>query len=183
MRIIAALLLLVLFQTAQAGEARVYWSAPTERVDGTPLTAADGIFYRVSWGQVSGDYTGTAETAAAEYQVTDLGAGIWYFAVQAIDSAGLVSAYSAEVSKSFESPPAPPGGLMVLSPALTVYTLVQSENRIALVPVGTVPPETACDSSQSVRDSNGIHAYVVPKAAVIWASDTVRSEVVVAECG
>lgn len=172
----------LIFATAMAGEARVFWTPPTQRVDGTPLSADDGLYYRVSWGQASRGYTETADTEASEHLVTDLGAGTWYFAVQAIDSAGLVSAFSNEGTKTFASSPPLPPSLTVQDGAQAAYGLVQSTNRMALIPVGIVPPGTECDAAQSIRDANGVQGYVVPRESVQWAG-TVRPRVVVAQCG
>lgn len=173
-------ILVMIAAPAFAGEAHVSWTAPTEREDDTPI---DGdLTYRVSWGQQSRQYTETAETAATEYQVTGLSPGSWYFAVQAIDSAGLESAYSNEGTKQIAgSPPLPPV-LTVQESARAAYGLVQSTDRFALVPVGMVPAGTECDPRQQVRDLNGVHGYVVPRDAVQWAG-SVRPRVVVAECG
>lgn len=172
------LLALLLPFAAVAGEATVSWTAPTERTDGTPLDGLSG--YIVFWGQASREYTESAFVDALSLRVEGLDTGTWYFTVVAVDLNGLESEYSAEVSKTFaEAPPEPPGDLTVASQ--TVYTLVQTADRIALVAVGTVPAGTACDATQYVRDSNGLRAYVVPKSAVSWAG-TVRAEVVVAEC-
>lgn len=181
MRYIVAALLLA-SAPAFAGQAVVSWTAPTERVDGTPLDNLAS--YRVVWGQTSGGYIAQMQVAApaTTYTVDGLGSGAWYFAVTAIDADGLESDYSNEATKSFTTPPVPPSGLVVLEAARAAYVIVQSENRIALVPVGTVPAGTACDSAQSVRDSNGVQGYVVPKSAVVWAG-SVRAEVVVAGCG
>ena len=177
--LIAALLLA---PTIYAGEARVSWTAPTQRVDGTALDNLAG--YRVLWGTASRDYIQSAVVTVptTTYTVTDLPEGTHYFAVTAFDADGLESAYSAEVSKVIQGttvPPIPPDGLVVI--AETAYALVQTLDRIALVAVGTVPAGTACDPDQYVRDSNGRDGFVVPKDAVTWAG-SVRAEVVVAAC-
>ena len=171
---------------SHAGEARVSWSAPTERTDGTPLTNLAG--YRVLWGTAPRNYVQSAVVMhpTTPYTVTDLPEGTHYFAVTAFDANDLESAYSAEVSKTIEAPPpaippAPPGGLTVQDTARAAYSFQNTIDRIALVPVGMVPAGTPCDGSQAVRDSNGVTGYVVPKSAVAWAG-SVRSEVVVAAC-
>lgn len=170
---------------SHAGEARVSWSPPTQRVDGTALDNLAG--YRVLWGTSSRDYIQSAVVMhpTTTYTVTDLPAGTHYFAVTAFDANDLESAYSAEVSKTIEAlpdiPPEPPAGLTVQETARAVYSFQNTADRITLVPVGTVPAGTPCNGEQAVRDSNGVTGYVVPKSAVTWAG-TVRSEVVVAEC-
>ena len=181
--LLLCIILLISVKTADA-ETTVSWTAPTQRTDGTPLLNLAGFV--IHWGTAPGEYTQSVrieDPAVLRHVIETLPPGTWYFAAQAFDANGLISDYSDEASKVIpDAPPAPPTGLTVLSPALFAYTLVQSENRIALVPAGTVPPGTPCDSSQSVRDSNGVLGYVVPKSAVDWAG-TVRAEVVVAECG
>jgi len=85
---------------AATGSATLSWRAPTERVDGSPIGQLVG--YRVLYGQVSRDYDFTVELNSAgitRYVVEGLGAGTWYFAIQAVTSDGLVSEPSAEASK------------------------------------------------------------------------------------
>lgn len=175
-RIVTGLLLLLAAAPSLAGEARLSWAEVTERTDGTPVQVAG---YRVYWGNEPGTHPSQATTAQTEYTVDGLGAGTWYFVVTAFDSDGLESDPSAEVSKTFaDAPPLPP------EPAVqeeTVYGLVQSTDRLALVPVGTVPVGTQCDD-QFIRDANGVEGHVVPRDAVQW-SGTVRPRVVVAQCG
>jgi hypothetical protein len=167
--------------TLWAGEARLSWVPPTEREDGSPI--GEALTYRVLWGQDSRQYDHSEMVSETEYTVADLGPGVWYFAVTAIDAGGLESDYSAEASKTFEaSPPLPPSGLTVQQGAQAAYGLVQSTDRFALVPVGIVPAGTECDPAQQIRDSNGVRAYVVPRSAVEWAG-SVRPRVVVAQCG
>ncbi len=86
---------------AAMGSATLNWSAPTERVDGSPIGELVG--YRVLYGQVSRSYDFTVELDSAgvtRYVIEGLGAGTWYFAIQAVTSDGLVSAPSAEASKT-----------------------------------------------------------------------------------
>jgi len=73
-----------------------------------------------------------------------------------VNSAGIESRYSNEASKTFAPRPNPPSMLTVQG-ELTVYTIVQSVDRVALVAVGNAQPGAPCDSAQSV---NGMH--VVP---------------------
>lgn len=184
-----AAVMTLLMMCAHAGEARLSWSAPTARVDGTPLAPSEIAGYRALWGTTSRAYTEEQVVDGLELEITGLLAGTWYFAVTAIDTAGLESAPSAEVSKTIEAspeaPPVPPSAVVVGGPdgsPQLAYVIVQSSNRIALVPVGTVPPGTPCDPQQVVRDSNGVTGFVVPASSVTWTG-TARRSVVVAECG
>ena len=97
---LAAFSVNVIAQGAAMGTATVSWSAPTQRVDGSPIGELAG--YRVLYGQNSRDYDHAIELNTAgidRYVLEGLGAGTWYFAVQAITSDGLSSAPSREVSK------------------------------------------------------------------------------------
>jgi hypothetical protein len=96
-----ALTVTVVAQGAATGTATVTWSAPTQRVDGSPIGELAG--YRVLYGKSSRNYDHTVEINTAginRYVLEGLGAGTWYFAVQAITSDGLSSAPSREVNKT-----------------------------------------------------------------------------------
>lgn len=146
------------------------WQAPTENTDGTPLT--DLTAYRVYYGLASGEYTAIIpldDPALVTYTVCDLApATEYFFAMTAWNSTGQESDFSTELVLTTDA--------LRIGEDLTVYTLVQTVDRIALVPVGTVPPDTECDPAQSV---NGMH--LVPVESVTWAG-TVESEVVVGAC-
>ena len=95
-----ALSVTVMAQGAATGTATVSWSAPTQRVDGSPIGELAG--YRVLYGNSSRNYDHSVELNTAginRYVIEGLGAGTWYFAVQAITRDGLTSAPSREVSK------------------------------------------------------------------------------------
>ena len=175
-----------LFGAAHAGEARLSWSAPTQRVDGSALDNLAG--YRALWGTTPRAYTEEQvinDPATLELQITGLAPGTWYFAVTAFDATGLESAYSAEVSKTIEASPNPlPPADPAIVPAGTqfAYIINQAGGRLALVPVGTVANGTVCDASQAVRDANGLTAFRVPAGAVTW-SGTVRRDLVFSQCG
>jgi hypothetical protein len=183
-RVILLTVLSILCGVAHAGEALLSWVPPTERVDGTALTSLAG--YRLLWGTAPRSYSEQVtvnDPGTTSYRITGLAPGTWYFAATAFDATGLESEYSAEVSKVIaDAQPLPPDAVRVVQDAArTAYVIVQTADRITLVPVGAVPAGTAC-GSQAIRDANGVTAYVVPRSAVTWAG-SVRSEVVVAECG
>ena len=82
--------------------ATVQWQAPTYNTDGTPITDLAG--YRVSYGMSPGNYTTTLNVTGAmttSAVVEGLGAGSYYFVVQAVTTAGSVSDFSNEVSRYF----------------------------------------------------------------------------------
>ena len=77
------------------------WQAPTSNEDGTPLTDLAG--YQVHYGQVSGQYLQTLslpDAAFTSVTIEDLTPATWYFAVKAVNSAGVVSSFSNEAWKS-----------------------------------------------------------------------------------
>lgn len=87
--------------TAATGNATLTWTAPTQREDGTALTAISG--YRIYYGRTSGSLTTSVNVSSGltTYVVENLAAGTWFFAMTTLDSAGLESARTSEVSKSF----------------------------------------------------------------------------------
>ncbi len=75
------------------------WQAPTQNVDGTPLTDLAG--YVIYWGTSSRNYTGSHTINSAtvtEWEAT-MAAGSYYFAMTAFDSENNESGYSNEVLK------------------------------------------------------------------------------------
>lgn len=80
------------------GNVTLSWSPPTERVDGSPLDRVAA--YRIMYGQQSRQYSRQVNIGEGmtRYTIGDLGPGRWYFSMVAIDSAGLESTPSAEVS-------------------------------------------------------------------------------------
>jgi len=79
----------------------VRWAAPTTNVDGTPITALQG--FRVHYGTASGQYSQSvliSSPAITSAVIEGLAPATWYFAVKAISSAGVESAYSSEASKT-----------------------------------------------------------------------------------
>ncbi|XOV83039.1 MAG: hypothetical protein ACFHXK_19570 [bacterium] len=76
----------------------VRWAAPTENVDGTPLTDLDG--FAVYWGDRSRDYDSSVNLGAGARQWTlDVAPGTYYLAVTAINSQNEESGYSNEIVK------------------------------------------------------------------------------------
>jgi hypothetical protein len=87
--------------TSTVGAATLSWYAPTQNVDGTALTDLAG--YNI--------YYGTSATAMTQkinintvgiltYVISNLSSGTWYFAITAVNSAGIESSPSEPVSKT-----------------------------------------------------------------------------------
>jgi len=83
------------------GVATLRWRAPTQNVDGSPLTDLSG--YRVHYGTGSRSYTDQRSLAATATQVDiELVEGTYYFAMTALDAEGNESAYSNEVVRTVQ---------------------------------------------------------------------------------
>lgn len=82
------------------GRLTLNWQAPTENVDGTPLTDLAG--YRIHYGPASRSYTGDAPVAnpSATSTTISLPSGTYYVAMTAFDAQGNESAYSNEIIRS-----------------------------------------------------------------------------------
>lgn len=80
------------------------WLAPGQRINGEPISFYDIDGYIVRYGrdpasldqQVSVD----CEVLSCGYNVDSLAPGTWYFAVQTVDSNGLISSPSQPVSRT-----------------------------------------------------------------------------------
>jgi putative Ig domain-containing protein len=87
-------------QAYSFGSATVTWLPPTRNVDGSALTNLTG--YRVYWGEQPSSYTRSAaimNPGITAYVIENLVSGTHYFSVTAVNSNGVESAPSAEVSK------------------------------------------------------------------------------------
>jgi hypothetical protein len=90
-------------ESRQKGSASLSWTAPTTRVDGSPLTNLAG--YKILYGRMSGIYdyeTVIDNPGVVAYVVEDLVPGDWYFTVDAYDSDGLESDLSNEVHRTIK---------------------------------------------------------------------------------
>jgi hypothetical protein len=83
------------------GSATLSWSPPTQNTDGSSLTDLAG--YRIRYGRNAGELTESVaidNPSISTYVLENLSAGSWYFAVIAINSAGVESASSNVASKT-----------------------------------------------------------------------------------
>jgi hypothetical protein len=88
-------------EASAGGSASLTWTAPTENTDGTPLTDLAG--YTIYYGTSPTDLTQTIQLpnpGATSYEVSNLSAGTYYFAVAAYTALGTQSAQSSVVSKA-----------------------------------------------------------------------------------
>jgi hypothetical protein len=85
-----------------AGNATVSWTPPTENTDGSVL-GADLAGYRVYYGTSSRDYSNSVEIdnpGLSSVVVEGLAETTWYFVMTAVNTSGIESSYSDEVSLS-----------------------------------------------------------------------------------
>ena len=88
---------------AGGAAATLSWMAPTTNTDGTALHDLAG--YRIYYGIDPSDLSESiaiTTTGIQTYVVEGLGPGTWYFAVVAVTTDGIESAFSSIVSKSIE---------------------------------------------------------------------------------
>jgi hypothetical protein len=88
-------------QQAVAGRATLSWDAPTQRVDGSPLTNLAG--FKLYYGTSANSLTNVIQVAdpgARSRVIENLTAGTWYFAASAYDQTGMESARSNVASKT-----------------------------------------------------------------------------------
>jgi hypothetical protein len=155
--------LLGVAMVARAGTAELTWEAPTENCDKTPLTDLTG--YSLLYGQLRSE----RPPSPTAYTVTGLAPGKWWFSLAAVTADGTRSEFVTAEKEIL------PEDFKTINS--TVYTFIKAEDRIIVLPVGTVALGTQCDFGLSVNGK-----YVVPRSAVIWSGST-RPVVVVADCG
>jgi hypothetical protein len=86
---------------ASTGAATLSWTAPTENTDGTALTNLAG--YRIRYGTKADQLTSEItinNVGTTTYMVTQLTPATYYFAIQAVTSAGAESELSGVASKT-----------------------------------------------------------------------------------
>ena len=90
--------------TSVTGYAVVTWTAPTQNVDGSPLTNLAG--YKVRYGQSVSNLTQTVDipnSGATTTRIEGLSVGTWYFTVAAYTNVGVESSPSDAASKTIYS--------------------------------------------------------------------------------
>lgn len=90
----------VVAEGTATGWARLQWTPPEQREDGSPVGSLSG--YSIYYGNQSGTYdhiVNIANPGVTSYLIEGLGEGTWYFAMTAVTDDGLESDFSTEVSK------------------------------------------------------------------------------------
>lgn len=86
------------------GNVTLSWTAPSTRLDGSSIALSEIDHYIINYGQESGNLGQTQEVDAGttNYTFDGLSSGTWYFTVQTVDSNGLISPPSDEVSQEVQ---------------------------------------------------------------------------------
>lgn len=174
-----------------AAEVTLSWTNATQNTDGSDIPTDTGDQNALAtttlyWGACLPDDTpspplqektvpttvpGQAETTSVIITTP----GRWCFVGVHANNAGQTSDYSNPAFRDIANVPQPPDNLVVQD--TRVYYVIQQPDKFLLVPVGNVPSDTACNSTEYV---NGY--YVVPRDLVSWDGAT-QPLVVVAQCG
>ena len=165
-------------------EVTATWDHPTEYVDNTALPIEEilntAIFSAEDPLNVDLGNMQIVEAPTNTVVLDPLTEGTWYIGARTYATNGEFSDLSNVVVVDVVAPlpvPQPPVNFTLTADSGTVAsTITQTRDRIALVPVGTVIGDVACDGSYSVNGQ-----FVVPYDQIEWYG-SVRSEVVVAPC-
>lgn len=147
---------------AQAGEAVLTWTAPTQNCNGTTLTDLTG--YNLTYGQKKEALPKTPLTKT----VTGLTPGVWWFSLAATTPTATSEFITVEKTVA----PAE-----FVTKTNKVYTFFRSGGNITLsVTPHTVPLGTVCDATQSVNGK-----YKIALEAVTWSGKKLTAAL--ADCG
>lgn len=183
MRLIIALVcLFFLAPIAHATDVKVTCLAPTTYVDGTSITGA--VTFSLYNALKGATKVFKDEQPACSFTQTNVGVGNQCYAVSA-SVAGVESAQTVEACTVVAPPPKqpnPPGAPKVqqVTTAPTAFSVIKSAEMLVLLPVGSAPVGTECDTSQGViRD--GI-TYSRIDTRTITFSGSARPVVAFAAC-
>lgn len=161
--LIAVAMIVFLHDISQAEEVTLTWTNPTGQEtcsDAGPLSDLAGT--RI-WQLVAEINDPTSES----FVIPGLLPGEYQYVATSFTDSGEQSRISGSATKMVTEFTVTEG---------TVKTVVRTDNRFLLLPVGTVPLGTSCDVENSVNGH-----YAVPRDQVTW-SGNVQPQVVVAEC-
>lgn len=181
------------------GSATINWTAPTQNVDGTPITNLTG--YRVVYGTSATSLVQSVvvnNPAATSTVITALPAGTWYFAVRAINSQQQESDNSNVVQRTIGAasasrtvnitinpgtpqppqPQPPPSGLLVTSSTAAYDVVTQNGVPVLGRQIGTIAVGRRCNNGYRIGTTN----YYGVNTAYVTLTGSPRSSVAVAEC-
>ena len=170
------------------GTATINWVAPTQNTDNSPLTNLKG--FKIVYGTSASNLNlsqSVNSTTARSATIAALGAGTWYFAVRAVNTANAESDNSAVVSRTITAATAAKTVNITISGSTTtswktinrrVYDVVIRDGVYAVGrQVGTVPLGTPCQTHYKV----GADYYKVD-ASYVRQTLKPRSNTMIARC-
>lgn len=170
-----------------AASADISWTHPTTYTDGSAIAAGALTQTDIIYGLCNATNDGllatpTPVTVVVPYpattkSITGLGNGTWCFAARS-DTATAQSDFTGFISKQIILKPAPPTGLTVA--IKTAFMAVRQNDAYVMLPVGTIPGGTQCDSNNGVI-AGGVSYWAVPTSSVTWYGAT-KPTVVLAQC-
>lgn len=175
------------FSNAFAGEITLSWVNATENTDGTPYDdpKLNIIKYGActETGLVPSDGTRIElPPTTTQYVIENVTPGTYCIWAKHENQAGIRSDRSAIVQKVVAAaPPLPPAGLTIAGES--AYIIVQSDDTVVLLDIGTVAGDVPCDGTVAVLDDNGLIGYKVPISAVTPYSASQQLVVAFAQCG
>ena len=174
-----------------SGTARLSWTVPTEREDGSPLNNLAG--YNIYYGTDTNSLTNievVSNHGTSEYIIGNLAADTWYFAMTSVDADGRESSNKSNVASKtiignsasnnasiiITYPPKPP----VLNTVEQIAYEIKDHPTKGVVlgrAVGTIDLGVGCDMMFNIEDY-----YKVPRELVTFTKSP-KSNIIVAKCG
>lgn len=180
--------------TKGSGSAKLSWTPPTQRTDGSPLDNLAGfeIFYGQTQDVESGTKVDVPRPGDTTHDIESLGEGQWYFAMKAYDAGGLRSDLSNTASKVIELASAAAAASVTVTSAPpgapTLLTIEQYAYELLLHPVqgvrlgrvvGEIPVGAPCADDTVVY---GYYRVDKDDVSFKFPEDKVKSDTVVARC-
>ena len=158
-------LLGLLVHRADAAEATLNWTHPSQRVDNTPIAITEIRETQIDWAKcaagntfpTSVDGTKAVPAPGTQTTITGLSYGTWCFRARSVDTGGLVSDNSGTVWKQYIAPPKPPVITTVGGLVWEMRTHPVDGPYLARV-AGTIVPGKAC---QGLAPQTGFDLFTV----------------------
>jgi hypothetical protein len=174
MRLFAAFAVFgLMWSTAGATDIHITCEKPTLNTDGSVLTDLAGInLYGGLLGQTKRLLV--TKSTVCDFVRSNVASGVQQYFVTAVNARDIESDPSGIVSQIVAEPPPPPPPLVTVS--VVVYALVNGNDRLTFLIVGSAPLGTVCDRNQVANGFN-----VIPRSAVTWDGPT-KPTTVLARC-
>lgn len=161
--------LILIVVPALAAETTLSWELPTETESCQVTTEPPELASTEIWQLVA-----TLPPDATEYTVKDLAPGDYVFTASVTATDGQTSRLSGSTSKTIEN---------VALTGSSAYILVQSDDTLILLDIGTITADTPCTPATAITDDNAKTAYKVPASSVTPYSENQQIVVAFASCG